>query len=293
MMRKLLFLLMAVSLVSCSALKKTPLSQEAAEKALQKKNYTEALSILESLIVTYEAAGQADTTTLYEKAGHVALLVGDTAKAETYYKLSIYHKTATPAPYVFLVDYYQKAENLSKEVMALEGLVQQHPASAEAQEKLPKLFQLYVNTAQWELATSTWPKLLPEQQNDKTLLMDWLTVCKKNDDVASADQAAAAILVFDKRNPEALTYEAKRYYEKAETRYQREMKAYEDNKTRAQYATLVKELELSTADYKKALSRFESLYKTLPDADLALYISNIYARFGDEKNANRYRRLLR
>ena len=69
------------------------------------------------------------------------------------------------------------------------------------------------------------------------------------------------------------------------------MQAYEKNKTRSQYAKLLKQLELSTADFKKSLKYFESLYSQQNVKRYALYMGNIYARFGDEKNAAKYHRL--
>ena len=71
------------------------------------------------------------------------------------------------------------------------------------------------------------------------------------------------------------------------------MKAYEKNKTRKQYNVLVKELDLVTADFKKALPYLEKLWKQNPGKEYAGYFANIYARFGDEKKAGYYKNYMK
>ncbi|HQO50486.1 MAG TPA: hypothetical protein PK939_08655, partial [Bacteroidales bacterium] len=224
-----------------------------------------------------------------ELAGKAALGLADTTKAERYFKLAVYHQTASAKVYDFLAKYYHQTGNLSKEVMALEGLEQQHPATTEARKALPQLFERYVETAQWDEAAATWHKI---ETDEKTgLLSQWMTVALQRKDTTAADETATAILSGYPDHYEARMWQAKRYYEKGETRYQQEMAAYEKNKTNAQYAKLLKGLDASTADFKEALKRFESLFLASPDPRTALYIANIYARFGDEKKATKYRKL--
>jgi len=81
------------------------------------------------------------------------------------------------------------------------------------------------------------------------------------------------------------------YYNKAENKYQEELEAYEKNKTGRQYNIMLKGLDEATADFKKSLRLFEKLYLADGKKTYALYISNIYARFGDEKNTVKYRKL--
>ena len=60
------------------------------------------------------------------------------------------------------------------------------------------------------------------------------------------------------------------------------------NKTRKQYRILVKELELSTADFKKSLGLFEKLWKMEPSDKYAGYMANIHTRFGEYDKAKYY-----
>ncbi len=288
-MRRFIQLLLVFIAVSCSSTKVLQPSQHSAQKAIEAKEYTKALGILESLINSYEADGKADTTTVYELAGKAALGLADTAKAERYFKLAVYHQTASAMVYDFLATYYHETGNLSKEVMALEGLEQLYPESAQAKKALPVLFERYVETAQWDEAATTWHKI--ETGEKSGLHIQWMTVALQRKDTTAADETAAAILSENPAHYDARMWQAKRYYEKGESRYQQEIAAYEKNKTNAQYAKLLKGLEVSTADFKEALKRFESLFEFSPDPRTALYIANIYARFGDEKNTSKYRKL--
>lgn len=283
-----LFLLLLVS-ASCSSLKRLPPGQADAMKALAAGDYATALSVLEPMISTYETEGKADTSHAYEMAAQAALGLADTAKAERYFKLAVYYKTASAQVYDFLAKYYHKTDNLSKEVMALEGLEEQYPTSAEANDALPQLFTRYTETAQWDQAASIWAKLDPSKKPE--LLSQWMTVALERKDTTAADETASTILSVNPGHYDAKMWQAKRYYEKGETRYQQELAAYEKNKTNAQYVKLLKGLEVSTAAFKEALKRFQSLYETAPDPRTALYISNIYARFGDEKNTSKFRKL--
>lgn len=288
-MRRLVQLFLVFIAVSCGSIKVLQPTQYSAQKAIETKEYRKALGILEGLINSYEAEGKADTSIVYELAGKAALGLADTTKAEQYFKLAVYHQTASAQVYDFLAKYYHRTNNLSKEVMALEGLEQQHPASAEARKALPQLFERYVETAQWDEAAATWHKI--ESDEKPGLLNQWMTVTLQRKDTTAADETATAILLENPDHYEAGMWQAKRFYEKAESRYQQELAAYEKNKTNAQYAKLLKGLDASTADFKEALKRFEGLFATSPDPRTALYIANIYARFGDEKNTIKYRKL--
>lgn len=288
-MRQHFLIALIIIATSCSTIKKLPPGQADAQKAFDAGDYATTLAIIEPLIAASEPTTNTDTLRVYELAGKAALGLADTAKAERYFKLAVYHQTASAKVYDFLVKYYHQTGNLSKEVMALEGLEQQHPATTEARKALPQLFERYVETAQWDEAAATWHKI---ETDEKTgLLSQWMTVALQRKDTTAADETATAILLGDPDHYEARMWQAKRYYEKGETRYQQEMAAYEKNKTNAQYAKLLKGLDASTADFKEALKRFESLFLASPDPRTALYIANIYARFGDEKNATKYRKL--
>ncbi len=288
-MRQRFLLLLIVLVSSCSSLKKLPPGQADAQKAFDAGDYTTTLSILEPILSRQFNSNSGDTLKFFELAGSAALALADTTKAERFYKLAVYHQTASAQAFDFLAQLYRNQGNLSKEVMALEGLEQQYPESAQAKKSLPVLFERYVETAQWEQAAGLWQHL---QKDSKAQLLDqWMRVAMQLKNDAACDETAEALLAKNPEHYEAKMWKAKRLYDQGEKRYQSEMEAYEKNKTNSQYVKLLKGLETSTADFKAALGLFESLFKTSPDPRTALYIANIYARFGDEKNATKYRKL--
>jgi tetratricopeptide (TPR) repeat protein len=277
-------------MTSCAIQKKTVDTMLAAESATAAGDHNKALELWEKKITEDELAGHETTTQAYDKAGHAALAVGDTTKAENHFKLAVYHKTASLKTWLFLSDFYRKADNLSLEVMALEGLLKNYPEKPETKNAMPLLFELYTQTQQWDKAVETWSHIRPENQNED-VLNNWLIVNKalKNNDVCN--ETSSLLLTKNPNNTDALDWKAIQLYDLGEKRYQHEMTAYERNKTRKQYATLLKGLEKSTNDFKESLKLFERLYKIKPDKAYALYMGNIYARFGDEKNAAKYHKL--
>jgi tetratricopeptide (TPR) repeat protein len=291
-MRNTVFFFILLFLTSCAALHKTPSKEVAAESATSTGMHEKALALWEQIIAEHEQAGLQNTSIAYDKAGHSALAIGDTLKSENYFKLSMYYQTASVATYSFLIDYYQKTNNLSREVMALEGLLSHYPQSQVTAKVMPQLFQLYTQTQQWESAEKIWP-LVKNEYHSENLVNSWLNVNKALDNKDLCDDIASQLLALNPKNRVALEWNAKKYYDKGEQRFQMEMEAYEKNKTRSQYASLLKGLEVSTDHFQQALKLFEMLHKTHQDNSYALYISNIYARFGDEKNSMHYRSMIK
>lgn len=261
-----------------------------ADAATASGDHIKALELWEKKITEDELAGRENTTLAYDKAGHSALALGDTIKAENHFKLAVYHKTASLNTWLFLSDFYHQANNLSLEVMALEGLAKHFPDKPETRNLMPVLFKLYAQTQQREKAVETYA-LIEKDKIDESLLNIWFDVNKALNNTAICNEISTELLAKNPDNIKALEWSAKQLYALGESRYQQETKAYEKNKTRKQYSILLKGLEKSTNDFKESLKLFERLYKINSDKAYALYIGNIYARFGDEKNASRYHKL--
>ncbi len=125
----------------------------------------------------------------------------------------------------------------------------------------------------------------------KTCLIAIFLAQKKLGNDKKSDEIASDLLSLNPENKAALEWKAIALYNKGENRYQKELQDYEKNKTRRQYKIMLNGLDASTASFKQALKIFEKLYKQEAKKNYALYIANIYARFGDETNAKRYQRL--
>jgi tetratricopeptide (TPR) repeat protein len=276
---------------ACGSTSKISL-ESSADEQMAASQYQKALSLYEQRIAELEQSGQTVSGYLYEKAGKAALNAGDTVKCEQHFKLAVYHEQASPFIYYQLAVFYQTSGNISKEMMALEPLELKFPESEEAIVMRPRLFQLGLISDQPEILLKLWPSM-PEMHNNELILTDYLRANQKVGLEDSCNKISLRILRLYPDNTVALEWQAKRYYNLAEDRYQREMKIYEANKTHRHYKKLLGELELSTEDMKQSLHYFSKLWKLNPDPVYATYLHNIYARFGDEKMAAFYRKRMK
>jgi tetratricopeptide (TPR) repeat protein len=254
--------------------------------------YQEALAFYEQKIAEFDRAGQHAGGALYEKAGRAALFAGDSVRYEHNFKMAVYTEEASPFVYHHLAAYYRAQGNVSKEMMMLEPLEKNFPNSEEAISQRTRLFELGLISGQPRIALDLWPSI-PDQYKTEELLTLYLMANRKVGLDDSCNQVANRILKVYPENKQALEWQAIRYYDLAEDRYQREIKAYEANKTNRQYKLLLAELDRSTDDMKQSLNYFNKLWKLDPNSGYATYLHNIYARFGDESKAAYYRKFMK
>lgn len=291
-MRKyyVVLLVMAVLLMGgCSpAVKLT--KNEQAKQAFDAGKLETSLQLYEEIIAAEEATGTLAEVNHYEEAGKIAEVLGDMTKAESYYKLAIYYKTASADVYQKMAGYYRQQDNISKESGMLEPLMGLFPESEHAKAEKTRLYQIYIETEQWEKAVALWPPNAGAAQ-DESLLDTYFTAQKKLGNDEKLDELSSALLKLDPEHKAALEWKAIALYNKGENRYQQELQDYEANKTNRQYKIMLEGLDVATTYFKQALPIFEKLYRQDVDKKHALYIANIYARFGDESNAKRYQKL--
>lgn len=283
-------LILILLITACSPTKQLLKVRQQAEKAATNQEFEKSLLLWEQVLADAEANQKQSTSDAYENAGDMALALGNLEKAETYYKLAVYYQTASAKTYQYLAGFYRNQNNLSKEVAVLEPLLLLFPNSNEAQAEKLNLYWRYIQTDQNEKARALWPPTEAAEQ-DEALLESWFIINKKTGNEAQLDPISDQLLLLNKDNLVALDFKAMGYYDKAEDRYQAEIQAYEQHKTGKQYQIMLAGLDASTADFKKALKLFEKLYLDTQNKRYALYIANIYARFGDEKQSIRYRKL--
>lgn len=279
------------SLGSCMAPKKTGYQLNEGHAALQAGNAAKALKIYEERIAFHENH-QSPGLAPYGFAAQAAIDLGDKTKGEYFARLAMHYQTASYDNLLFLSDYYEQNNRFSDRVAALEAIVAKHAAHPSAEEASVLLFSLYTESGQYEKAAETWKKIATAEVTI-SILSKYLEVCIQTRDEEQARITSEKLLKNNPQHLAALDYLGRDYYKKGEDRYQLQLAAYEANKTRKQYAVLLRELEKSTADFKKSLSYFESLYKIDPTPSVALFIGNIYARFGDQANAKKYHQLSR
>ncbi len=262
--------------------------KENGTRAYQAGDYDSSLTIWKK-IIHYNLKRNNDVGgDIYTEAGKSALALGQTDEAIHYMEKAEKTGYESPDLYAAQASVYKKIDNLSKEIMALEDYYQKFPEASGINEIKIRLFETYVESENWPLAIDIWPELQTLSEERPELREGYLIVNRELGNGKVCDEIAEKLIYADPDNTIALEYLAKKYYWKAENLYKSEHDKYYKNRTRKQYAKLVKALKRVTADFKVSLKHFEKLYKKNPLPEYAKYIGNIYGRFDDEEKARYY-----
>jgi tetratricopeptide (TPR) repeat protein len=283
----LIMLAIALYVSSCVSTISVADLQHNAETAYESGKYEQALTHYESLIENWNSNNPREENPYYDKAGHAALGMNDFDKASAYFSQSMHYGTASDKTYQRLVEHYRQIDNISREMITLEAYSEAFPEQAKNDDAHNRLFVIYTETSQWEKAEKQWEHVSAQQ--DEPLLIHLFTVKNKLGRNEEIDELTQQLLAINPDNIEALEWVARKYYERAETRYEYELQAYEQNKTRSQYSRLLEGYEIAGQDYRKARDIYEKLYKMKPERRYAIFLHNIYARFQDEERAAYYR----
>ena len=286
-----LIALIAFSTLLFSSGCKTALSiaeiQKNAEKAFGEGDYNSALFQYENLIKEWNNNHAFEENPYYDPAGHAAFALKDYTKAIEYFNHSMHYGFAGSETYLAMIEHYRGINNFSREMTTINSLIEKFPDVAEETGVHKRLFRMYVETSRWDEAAEKISFL--SNDTDIELLEQKLLVHSKLGNEKEEAIIADKLLEIDSNNQAALEWKAIQYFDAAEARYTAETEAYERNKTRSQYARLLRGYEVAGEDYRKARDIFERLYKENPERRYAMYLYNIYARFQDEEKAAYYR----
>jgi tetratricopeptide (TPR) repeat protein len=227
----------------------------------------------------------------YAEAARIAYKTGDENLASGWFDQARYKNYASAEMYFTLAGIYRSQKNISKELSALEFYADNYSENLSAINN--RLFEIYNEIDLNDKALETWNKMDSEAKNDILNLKTYFKINRELENAAVCDSVSLVILQKEPENVEALLWNGEKYYWLGENRYQREMEKYNNNKTNKQYKILLAELDLATADFKKALPYFEKLWKIEPGEKYASYFANIYARFGDDDKVNYYKKYLK
>ncbi len=277
-----------VLLSGCGAPKVLTSMKTEAEKAEAAGNYAVALSNWKSYIETTEVEQIPGED--FAKAAKAAFQAGNSELAKSWFDQARYKSFADAEMYLTLAKIYENEGNISKELGALEYFSEHF--GNENSEVNERLFQIYAEIGESGKALAAWNSMNGVSRDSEKNQLDFLAVNKKMENNEVCDSVAAVMLKTNPDQFEALDWLARKYYREGQDRYERSMGAYEANKTRKQYSKLLRELDLVTADFKRALPYLEKLWKQKPGKEYAAYFANIYARFGDEKKVDFYKKYL-
>lgn len=288
-----IFMLSVLSLLlfACGSSKQISSSVDNGKSAYKSGNYEIALQQFEEVITYYEKKNQQKECPVYADAAFAALQLEETDKAIGYFKKDQKSNFVSADSYYQLSLMYREIDNLSKELDELEEYVNKFPEGEKLEKVESRLFEVYVESENWENAISLWNKLSADEQEKIKLLEGYFHANKALDYDSVCNVVATNLLGKDENNLVGLDWQAKKYFWKAEYRYQDELKAYEKNKTTKQYKKLLKALDIVSSDFKTSLNYFKKIYAQDPTPATAKYIGNIYNRLDNKKKADYYYRL--
>lgn len=290
-MKKYIYFILTALMVSCGTPKEILKYSQDAQLMAKEENYAEALHKSEKIINYYESKNKGASDTTYAYAGKYALYAEHYGKAVNYLKTALEAGNKMPETLLNLAKAYKGVDNLSYEISTLESFADSYPEDSSVFEAKKMLMLAYLESDNLEKAELLWPQINAKKNKDKDLLESYVVLQNRRNNSAEAIAAAKRLLIVDAKNKDALYTVGKYYFDKAENRYQTEMKAYEKKKTRRQYAYLLDQLKLSTEDFKTSRFYFEQLYRLHPEKDFAAYLANINLRLNNKKKADYYKSL--
>ena len=278
-----------IVLASCSSPKALVVSdKQTAETATAEGNYSAAVGAWKQYFqkMPIEEVAGSD----FASAAKVAYKSGNSDQALSWFNEARYKNYSDFEMYQNLAEMAQKQSNISKELTALEFIKVNF--SEQSNKIDTRLFEIYAEIKETEKALQIWNDLDQAEKGKENNLLLYFGLKKSLNDTVVCDSVSEELLKINPTQEDALEWNASKYYWGGENRYQNAMEEYNKNKTNAQYRILLKELDTSTADFKKALTYLEKLWKIEPGKKYAGYFANIYARFGDEEKAKSYQKYL-
>ncbi len=292
-MKKLIWLMpvFAALIMGCSTGNQLNEQKITAQQYYRQGNYQQALDIWMAEIANFEHKGQETACPVYTLAAFANMKLGNPQQALDLLKKATYSDFIADSTYSALAEIYRQQDNLSLEMISLQDYMAHSPKGKSISTVILRLFELYVESKNWELADAEWDQLTSVQKEQEKSLLDYFAVNKALNHDHVCDSLAENLLKLNENQTIALIWLGKKYYQKAEDQYQLEMKAYEAHKTNKQYKQLLNALDEVTFNFKRALKYFEKLYEVSPDTTAATYLSYIYNRLDDKPKADYYKKL--
>jgi len=227
----------------------------------------------------------------FARAAQSAFKAGDQTQSVNWFDQARYKNFADAEMYLTLAKIYNSQQNISKELSALEFCKSNFSDNLNAVNM--RLFEIYSEIKMFDEALVSWSEMDENSKSEISNLKKYFSINKAMENTDICDSLSLVILDKEPANVDALEWNGNKFYWLGENRYQREMEKYNKNKTNKQYKILLNELDLATADFKKALPYFEKLWTIEPGEKYASYMANIYARFGDENKVNFYKKYMK
>ena len=294
MNRLILIKLLIISIIisSCGTQKTIISYEDQATMAADSGNYKQAIINWQNYLNEASVNATEVNPQVYAKIGKAYYSLENYNKSESSFDQARDKNYADAEMYILMSKNYRRIDNLSKEITVLEYYRDHLSPKGDSVFMRNRLFETYVKSDNWTLAEDTWSSLDLSTQENENYLQKYFTVEKELNKDDQCDQISADLLKINKQNVIALDWLAKKYYNRAENRYQNAMAVYNKKKNNKTYKILLKELDMVTSDFKKSLKYFDVLWEMEDGKKYANYLANIYARFDDKKKSQYYKKFL-
>jgi len=282
----------ALFIVSCGTPKQIIHHDNLAIQSADSGNYEAAISEWKQYISMQKAAGDSVLPKAYAEMGKAYFALEDYPQAESNFDMARDNSYADPEMYAMMQQRYQSINNLSKEITVLEYYCEHFSHEKDSSMMRNRLFETSLESENWTQAEEIWAQMDAPSKNSKKYLQIYFVMNKDLEHDDKCDEIAQQLLTVNPKNSLALDWLAKKYYYLGENRYQSAMKTYNKKKTSKTYKVLLKELDKSTVDYKKAITYLNVLWEQEGKEKYAIYLANIYARFDDKKQSQYYKRFI-
>ncbi len=277
---------------SCSVIRPVAVEvdeEEAAREAYVAADFEQALTEYEALIAAQRDRQEEVSGQYFKCAGLAAFELGETTRALDHLERARHTDAVDESTYAALAITYRNIDNLSREITHLENYLNHYPEGMEAPAFRLRYFETLVESRNWDKAYALWPQLDESSRESESMIHQFYQINVALGHDEAADALAEKLIALNPDNYDALDRLARRYYDRADARYQKEMAAYDRNRTQRQYAQLLEAFEVLNQDFRKSLAYFLKLYDMDPTREYASYLRNIYARFQDEERERYYR----
>lgn len=281
-------LVLAIAITACGISRRVAELEEPAETAFKTENYRDALNYYEEIIELKNSRDHEISGKTWYRAGVSAWELEQTGKAIEYLEQAEREDYTSETGFFIMARAYREIDNLSLEITSLENYLQNYPDGKSADEMRIRLFDTYLESNNLDGALELWHDLEDLAPGNAGILESWFILNRRLDREDKLKSIALKLYDADNKNVTALEYLGHHYFWLAENRYQEEMDAYENNRTRKQYRQLLDAFDLINEHFRISRDYFEQLMDINPRPAYAEYLGNIYLRFGNDEKAEYY-----
>ena len=285
-----LVIIICFSIFSCNPLKKIESTKSVADEAFGKKEYSQAYTLYNNLINSYQKNNITIPAKTYLNAAESAVQMNNTSHSVELFESAL-KQEITIRGIKGLVNSYikeSKYEKIEEVLKQYESFLVENNESGYVKNLR---FENEVSKGNQEGILSTYTNLEAPAEEQSMIYISTL------EGLGRKKEAVEFCSEMIEKNPDYLKareYKAIYYYNFAEEWYKNEMAKYNKDKNYTAYVYLKRELKKISANYRVAKVEFEALHKAKPtDKKYIKYLKNTYIRLEMKNEAADMDKLLK